>query len=137
VGPGVADPNAGPEPKMFSFRKKFSYLFGKNFCFLLFPSKKSDDLFSHLAYHKNEKCCILKNLSSVKSITSLTTSNFLQISSTPGPYHDTGLTTSIFLQISSTPGPYHAVACRGCWMPGANEVLGCPRKYFLFVPQNF
>src|SRR6218665_2471012 len=22
-------------------------------------------------------------------------------------------------------------------MPGANEVLGCPRKYFLFVPQNF
>ena len=29
------------------------------------------------------------------------------------------------------------VACRGCWMPGANEILGCPRKYFLFVPQNF
>src|SRR6218665_1304335 len=22
-------------------------------------------------------------------------------------------------------------------MPGANEVLGCPRKYFLFIPQNF
>ena len=22
-------------------------------------------------------------------------------------------------------------------MPGANKVLGCPRKYFLFVPQNF
>src|SRR6218665_3406721 len=31
----------------------------------------------------------------------------------------------------------YAVACRGCWMPGANEVLGCPRKYFLFIPQNF
>src|SRR6218665_287899 len=30
-----------------------------------------------------------------------------------------------------------AVACRGCWMPGANEGLGCPRIYFLFVPQNF
>src|SRR6218665_3996320 len=29
------------------------------------------------------------------------------------------------------------VACRGCWMPGAKEVLGCPRKYFLFIPQNF
>jgi len=28
------------------------------------------------------------------------------------------------------------VACRGCWMPGANEVLGCLRKYFIFVPQN-
>src|SRR6218665_2229177 len=25
------------------------------------------------------------------------------------------------------------VACIGCWMPGAKEVLGCPRKYFLFV----
>src|SRR6218665_988854 len=25
------------------------------------------------------------------------------------------------------------VACRSCWMPGAKEVLGCPRKYFLFV----
>jgi len=25
------------------------------------------------------------------------------------------------------------VACRGCWMPGAKEVIGCPRKYFLFV----
>src|SRR6218665_2232241 len=22
-------------------------------------------------------------------------------------------------------------------MPGANEVLGCTRKYFLFIPQNF
>src|SRR6218665_469282 len=22
-------------------------------------------------------------------------------------------------------------------MLGANEVLGCPRKYFLFIPQNF
>src|SRR6218665_2231542 len=30
-----------------------------------------------------------------------------------------------------------SVACRGCWMPGANEVLGCPRKYFLFVSQTF
>src|SRR6218665_64524 len=29
------------------------------------------------------------------------------------------------------------VACRGCWMPVANEVLGCPRKYFLFMSQNF
>src|SRR6218665_532749 len=25
------------------------------------------------------------------------------------------------------------VACRSCWMPGAKEILGCPRKYFLFV----
>jgi len=37
------------------------------------------------------------------------------------------------------------VACRACWMLGANEVLGYPRifsnkflkKYFLFVSQNF
>ena len=29
------------------------------------------------------------------------------------------------------------VACRGSWMPEANNVLGCPRKYFLFIPQNF
>src|SRR6218665_3278770 len=29
------------------------------------------------------------------------------------------------------------VACRSCWMPGSNEDLGCPRKYFSFVPQNF
>src|SRR6218665_2436842 len=31
----------------------------------------------------------------------------------------------------------YTVACRGCWMPGVNQVLGCPRKYFLFVSQNF
>ena len=32
----------------------------------------------------------------------------------------------------------HPVVCRGCWIPGANEVVGCPRKYFLFVvPENF
>src|SRR6218665_2801136 len=31
----------------------------------------------------------------------------------------------------------NSVACRGCWMPEANEVLGCPRKYFLFTPQTF
>src|SRR6218665_2936774 len=30
-----------------------------------------------------------------------------------------------------------SVACRGCWMPGANEVLGCRRKYFVFLSQNF
>lgn len=29
-----------------------------------------------------------------------------------------------------------AVACTGCWMPVANQVLGCPRN-FLFVSQNF
>ena len=31
------------------------------------------------------------------------------------------------------PGPRvkPTVACRGCWMPGANEVLGYPRKYFV------
>ena len=28
------------------------------------------------------------------------------------------------------------VACRGCWMPGANEDFGYPRKHFSFVPQN-
>src|SRR6218665_1126869 len=27
--------------------------------------------------------------------------------------------------------------CRGYWVPGANEILGCPRNYFLFVSQNF
>src|SRR6218665_3945259 len=27
-----------------------------------------------------------------------------------------------------------AVACRGCWMPGANEVLACPRISFKQVP---
>src|SRR6218665_4212958 len=32
---------------------------------------------------------------------------------------------------------HYPVACRGCWMHGANEVLRCPRKYFLFIPQNF
>src|SRR6218665_840777 len=32
---------------------------------------------------------------------------------------------------------HYPVACRACWMPGANEVLRCPRKYFLFIPQNF
>ena len=31
----------------------------------------------------------------------------------------------------------HAVADRGCWMPGANEDLGYPRKYFSFIPKNF
>ena len=30
-----------------------------------------------------------------------------------------------------------SVACRGCWMVGANEVLGCPREYFVFHSQNF
>ena len=29
-----------------------------------------------------------------------------------------------------------SVACRGCWMPGANGVLGCLRKYFVFLSQN-
>src|SRR6218665_3297900 len=31
------------------------------------------------------------------------------------------------------------VACRGCWMPGANEVLGCPRIFSicLVVHKNF
>ena len=41
------------------------------------------------------------------------------------------------LQISRALLKSHAMACRGCWMPGANEVLGCHRKYFLFVSQNF
>src|SRR6218665_171222 len=26
-----------------------------------------------------------------------------------------------------------AMACRGCWMPGANEVLGCPRIFSIFL----
>src|SRR6218665_2889238 len=34
-----------------------------------------------------------------------------------------------------TPGSVHlgrfAVACRGSWMPGASEVLGCPLRPFL------
>src|SRR6218665_3116077 len=29
------------------------------------------------------------------------------------------------------------VACRGCWMPGAKEVLGCPQTYFVLLSQNF
>src|SRR6218665_2500776 len=33
---------------------------------------------------------------------------------------------------------YHhtlSVACRGCWMPGANEVLGCPRIFSIRLPK--
>jgi len=49
AGPGVADPNAGPGTKMFSFRKICLTFSGEIFAFLLFPSKKSEDLFfSHL-----------------------------------------------------------------------------------------
>src|SRR6218665_724810 len=29
----------------------------------------------------------------------------------------------------------NTVACRGCWMPGANEVLGCPRIFFIHLPK--
>ena len=29
------------------------------------------------------------------------------------------------------------MACRGCWMPGANEVLVCLRKYYVFLTTLF
>jgi len=49
------------------------------------------------------------------------------------PTSHLGLLAFLFLNylFSSFPPPHlllPSVACRGCWMPGANEVLGCPRE---------
>jgi len=44
--------------------------------------------------------------------------------------HMVPITTRSRLAVFSNPCTrVGTVACRGCWMPGANEVLGCPRIF--------